>query len=152
VQIICVGDLRFARRGDMKIRIVVGTVSAGLLSAFCFGCACGIGVYYFYEDYSLEGFGLALFAAIVGGILGLLMGLLLGLLLSLKNRGLIFGTLSGLIGGVLVLLAMVPKGKGPSDIEILRIAFLPVLASVGALCGLLTSLILSALGDRIDSD
>jgi hypothetical protein len=54
-------DLRCARRGDMKIRrIVVGTVTAGLLSAFCFGCACGIGVYCFYEDRSLEGFALAL--------------------------------------------------------------------------------------------
>jgi hypothetical protein len=107
-----------------------------------------IGVYSFYEDRSFEGFGLALFAAIIGGILGLLIGLLLGLLLSLKNRGVVFGTLFGLIGGLLVFLAMLRKGEGPSDMGILSIAFLPVLASMGALCGLLTSLILPVLEDR----
>ncbi len=129
-------------------RIVVGTVTAGLLSAFFFGCACGIGVYNFNDDHSIEGAGTALFAAIIGGILGLLMGLLLGLLLSLKNIGLLLGTLCGLIGGLLVLLAMVPKGEGPSDIGILNIDLVPILAPVGALCGLLTSMIVPALVDR----
>ena len=145
-----VGDLRCACRGDMKVRrIVVGTVTAGLLSAFCFGCASGIGVYCFYEDRTLEGVALAFFAAIVGGIVGLLIGLLLGLLLSLTNRGLVFGTLSGLIGGLLVLLvllAMVQR-EGFSE-EIFSIALLKILAPVGALCGLFTSLILPALNDR----
>jgi hypothetical protein len=82
-------------------------------------------------------------AAIVVGIAGLGDGVAVGLWLGLQHRGLIFGSLSGLVGG-LVLSVLLSNGTASPDVPnfispFLLAAFLPA----GALSGFVTSLVLS---------
>src|SRR5262245_61817541 len=87
------------------IRIFVGTICGGLLSALCFASFAWIVIYN-----SDPGFGVkgphpewAYFAAVLSGFMGLLLGLPLGLVIGLLNRGSILSTFLGLLAGLVVL-------------------------------------------------
>lgn len=128
------------------VRIFVGTICGGLLSALCFASVSWIVI--FNSD---PGFGAvgphpewAYFAAVISGFKGLVLGLPLGFVIGLLNRGSIPSTFLGLLAG-LAALVWASQTEGHPDIVYPTIPLLIGFLPAGALSGFLTSLLVSRL-------
>ena len=121
--------------------VVVGVLSGALVAAALAACDFWI---FTYTD-SRTGFlgyysNFAPIAAFIGGVCGLVAGALLGLFLGLMQRGPLFGTLAGAIEGLAILLVFFfPEGDTRDNL------MFGAVVPIGAISGLLTSLILAAM-------
>jgi hypothetical protein len=108
-----------------------------------------------YMDPSTGFFGpakdLAPVAGLVGGMCGLILGAALGLFLTLKQRGPIFGTVSGLILGFsLCLLAIALEGM--PDWNSRGAVFITGFVPLGAISGFFTSLIVPVVKSWVNAN
>lgn len=131
----------------MKIlRIVIGTFGGAFISALCVATISWMVIYNSDPGTGVQGPlpGWAYLAAVLGATSGFIIGLPLGLVISVVNRGCVAGTFLGLFAG-LVLAVWLSQTSGSPDIiyptKPLLISFLPA----GALSGLLTSIVVSAM-------
>ena len=132
------------------IRIVLGTLSGGVLSALCFASFSWLVILNSDPGFGVEGphREWAYLAAVIGAGIGLFIGVPLGLMIGLLNRGSILGAFLGLLAGLASLVWASQTGGHPDIVYPtipLLISFLPA----GALSGLLTSLLVSQLFQEV---
>jgi ABC-type Co2+ transport system permease subunit len=128
-----------------KVRVGLCALSGGLVTSAFAAFFCWIVLY---TDPDTGGFlgtpqDWAPIAAIVGAVCGFIAGVVLGTILSAPRRGPAFGTLYGAIGGLGVSLFLMNKGMPDWDSR--QVFFVAAMVPLGALSGLVTSLIVSAI-------
>jgi hypothetical protein len=128
-----------------KVRVGLCALSGGLVTSAFAAFFCWIVLY---TDPDTGGFlgtpqDWAPIAAIVGAVCGFIAGVVLGTILSAPRRGPAFGTLYGAIGGLGVSLFLMNKGMPDWDSR--QGFFVAAMVPLGALSGLVTSLIVSAI-------
>ena len=133
------------------IRVLLGPVAGALITAVFTAFQFWV---VFYTDPSTGFLGamkdLAPLAAIVGGICGLIAGAVLGLFLTLLQRGPVFGAVSGAIFGFAVALLIVAL-EGMPEWSIRGAGFIAAFVPIGAVSGLLTSLVVPVIASWANS-